>query len=197
MPNPRLILVAFASAVLISACAGEPLPPAETPPPGPTAEEIEAMRQDSIRRAEEIRLAAEQAQRLEAEARETARRAEMMRQTLQEMVFFDYDESAIRSDTETMLRNKGEILRNHPGVQLRMEGHADERGTSEYNIALGNERAEAVIRFLADFGLDAARFSAVSYGEERPLAQGSSESSWERNRRVEFVITMGGDEVGR
>ena len=127
--------------------------------------------------------------------REAARRTESLRQTLREVVYFDYDESSIRSDTQEKLRAKADVLRGNPGVSLRMEGHADERGTSEYNIALGNERAEAVIQTLAGFGLDANRFSSVSYGEERPMAQGSNESAWSRNRRVEFVITAGGDEL--
>ena len=127
--------------------------------------------------------------------REAARRAESPRRTLREVVYFDYDQSNIRSDTQEKLRAKADVLRGNPGVSLRMEGHADERGTSEYNIALGNERAEAVIQTLTGFGLDANRFSSVSYGEERPMAQGSNESAWSRNRRVEFVITAGGDEL--
>ena len=113
------------------------------------------------------------------------------------MVFFDYDEAAIRNDTRTRLEAKLEILRDYPGVHLRLEGHADERGTSEYNVALGGERAESVIQFLTGYGLDAARFSSVSYGEESPIARGSNEAAWAQNRRVEFVITGGGDDLGR
>lgn len=190
MYKTRLLLAAL---VVASACGGnEPAPPPA--PTGPTAEELEQRRQDSIARAqaaEEARLRAEQ-ERME---REAARRAESLRRTLQEVVYFDYDESTIRSDTQEMLQAKAEILRGNPGVSLRMEGHADERGTSEYNIALGNERAEAVIQALSAFGLDAGRFTSVSYGEERPVAQGSTESAWARNRRVEFVITAGGDDL--
>lgn len=149
------------------------------------------MRQDSIARAQAEQAAAEAAER-EREAREAERRAEMARQTLTETVYFDYDEANIRADTETLLREKIDILRRNPDVELRMEGHADERGTSEYNVALGNERAQAVIRFVSGFGLEASRFSAVSYGEARPAAAGSDEAAWARNRRVEFVITAGG-----
>lgn len=195
MSNRRLVLTAFATAIMLAACGSEPEPVVTPEPTGPTAQELERMRQDSIRReqeAEEARLRAER----EAAERERQRRAEMARQTLRETVYFDYDEAAIRSDTETTLRAKLDILRSFPGVQLRMEGHADERGTSEYNIALGNERSEAVIQFLTGFGLDAGRFSSVSYGEERPAAQGSNEAAWARNRRVEFVITAGGDGIG-
>ena len=195
MSNSRLVLAAIAT-VIAAACAPEP-PPEAPAPTGPTAEELAAAEQarlDSIAAVEEAeRMAAErEALRLEAE-----RAAAEMRRILMDMVYFDYDEAVIRPDAEETLRAKLEILRDNPGMQLRMEGHADERGTSEYNIALGNERAEAVIQFLTGFGLDAGRFSSVSYGEEMPQAQGSSEEAWARNRRVEFVITAGGGDFDR
>ena len=88
------------------------------------------------------------------------------------------------------------ILRSCSGVHLRMEGHADERGTSEYNITLGSERAMSVSEFFTGFGLDDTRFTTLSYGEESPIAQGSNEAAWARNRRVEFVITAGGNDLG-
>lgn len=152
------------------------------------------MRADSIRAVREAEQRAAEEQR-RAAAAEAERNAAAARATLTEMVFFDYDESQLTPETERLLRAKMEILRNNPGVQLRMEGHADERGTSEYNIALGNERAEAVIQFLTNFGIDGGRFTPVSFGEERPLSQASNEASWARNRRVEFVITAGGDAI--
>ncbi len=194
MSNPRLFLSAFAAAIVIGACAGNETPPLPPEPTGPTPEELEALRQDSIRRAQ-AEAEAEARREEERRAREAARRAERARQALTEMVFFDYDEAVIRSDTESKLRAKLEILRSNVDIRLRMEGHADERGTSEYNIALGDERADAVIRFFSGFGLGANRFSSVSYGEERPLAQGSDETAWARNRRVEFVITAGGETI--
>jgi len=113
------------------------------------------------------------------------------------MVFFDYDESTLTAETTETLRNKLAVLRSCPTVRLRMEGHADERGTSEYNIALGSERAQSVSEFFTGFGLADTRFSTVSYGEERPIAQGSNEAAWAQNRRVEFVITGGADDLGR
>ncbi len=195
MSNSRLVLAAIATVLVAVACAPEPAP--ETPAPtGPTAEELERIRQDSIRRAETA-AAAERVRQEEMARQERERAAEAARQSLRETVYFDYDESVIRSDTEQRLRAKLDVLRNNPGVQLLLEGHADERGTSEYNIALGNERAESVMQFFTGFGLDGNRFSLVSYGEEKPSAQGSSEAAWAQNRRVEFVITAGGDGIGR
>ncbi len=195
MSNSRLILAACATVLLATACRPDP-PPPDPMPTGPTAEELERMRQDSIRAAEEA--ARRERERMEQEAAAARERAAAAaRRTLMETVYFDYDEAAIRPDTEERLRAKLEILRDNPGVSMRMEGHADERGTSEYNFALGNDRAESVIRFLTGFGLDMSRFSSVSYGEERAVAQGSTEAAWAQNRRVEFVITAGGNNLGR
>lgn len=195
MSNPRNVLVALAVSLLVIGCGGAQDPVVETPAPsGPTPEELAAQaRADSIRayNAEQARL---QAAREEA-AREAERQAAAARNTLQQTVYFDYDESTIRADGEAALRAKVEILRANGGVMLRMEGHADERGTSEYNIALGNERAEAVIQYLAGFGISAERFTSVSYGEEQPAMQGSNEDSWALNRRVEFVITAGAERI--
>ena len=192
MCNARLILGAFAASLLIAGCGGndpDPEPPAPVVPANNRAQEIAdsiaryRAQQDSIRAAEE------------AAARAAAEAAAAARRTLLQTVYFDYDESNITSATEAALRAKVELLRSNPGVRLRMEGHADERGTSEYNIALGNERAESVVQFLTNFGLSADRFTSVSYGEEQPAMQGSSEEAWALNRRVEFVITAGGNAI--
>jgi peptidoglycan-associated lipoprotein len=194
MCNARFVLGAFAASLLIAGCGRgqpdpEPPPPQIEQPPGRTPQEIadsiarERARQDSIQNA------------LLEEQRARERAAAAARQTLMQTVYFDYDESTITTSTEAALRAKVEILRANPGVRLRMEGHADERGTSEYNIALGNERAESVIRFLTNFGLSGDRFTSVSYGEEQPAMQGSNEEAWALNRRVEFVITAGGDSI--
>lgn len=194
MNHPRFIFTALAATLVLAACGGDPPPPPT--PEGPTAEELEQARRDSIA-AEQARLARERAIADSIARAEAAREAELReaRATLEEMVFFDYDESSLRPEAEQLLRRKAEILRASPAVQIRIEGHADERGSTEYNIALGNARAEAVRQFFVSFGLSANRFSITSYGEERPIAQGSSESAWARNRRGEFVITAGANEI--
>ncbi len=192
MFNPRLVLVAL---VLVAACRPEPPPPVAPEPTGPTPEEIAArQRADSIARA---RAEAEARQRAEDEERRAAeRRAREARQTLEEVVYFDYDESTLTAETTDRLRAKLGILRGCSGVHLRMEGHADERGTSEYNMALGSERALSVSEFFTGFGLEGVRFATISFGEESPVAAGSNEAAWARNRRVEFVITAGAGDLG-
>lgn len=196
MSHRRLIVFALSLGMVFSACRKEPPPPPE--PTGPTQEELDQMRADSIRaaqEAEEARLRAEQ-ERMAREAEEARRMAvAAARATLTEMVYFDLDESALTPATEATLREKLGILRASPMVQLRLEGHADERGSTEYNLALGNRRAEAVRQFFASFGLDESRFTTVSYGEERPRNRASNEEAWAQNRRVEFVITAGANQI--
>jgi peptidoglycan-associated lipoprotein len=111
------------------------------------------------------------------------------------MVNFEYNEAAITPAAEQVLREKADILRANPGVQVRIEGHADERGSTEYNQALGSRRAETVKAFFTSFGLDASRFATTSFGEERPLVNRSDEDAWSQNRRAEFVITAGGQQL--
>lgn len=117
------------------------------------------------------------------------------RATLEQQVYFDYDVSEIRSDQRTLMRRKAEILNASPQVQIRIEGHADERGSTEYNLALGSRRATAIRDYLVGFGLAEARFATVSYGEEQPADRGSNEGAWQMNRRVEFRITAGAGSI--
>ena len=186
-----LTIPAIATTLILGACGGSP-PPEPPQPTGPTQAEIDAARNDSIaaaRAAEEARAAAErEAQRREEERMNRAR--DDARATLEESVRFDYDESAITAETEQLLRAKLPILRSSPTVRLRFEGHADERGSTEYNLALGSRRAESVREFLAGFGITNG-FMTTSFGEERPLVNRSDEVAWAQNRRVEFVITGG------
>jgi peptidoglycan-associated lipoprotein len=108
-----------------------------------------------------------------------------------ETVYFDYDRAEIRPDATTTLQAKIPILRSQTGVRLRIEGHADERGSIEYNLALGLRRAQAIKDYLVGFGIDAGRITVESYGEDRPADPGASEAAFAKNRRGEFVITAG------
>jgi peptidoglycan-associated lipoprotein len=187
----RSVLMLTLAAAALSAChkkkPPEVVPPrAEAPPPPPRVNEDSIrraqMRQDSIRRAE----AAAQA------AREASARA---RATLEQTVYFDYDQSDLRSDAKSTLDAKLAILRANPGLNMRIEGNTDERGSVEYNLALGMRRATAAKDYLVGFGVDGGRFETISYGEERPVDMGHDESAWARNRRADFRITSGGDNI--
>lgn len=103
------------------------------------------------------------------------------------VIYFDYDRSSIRSEYGEVLQAHGAWLAAHPGQAVRLEGHADERGTPEYNLALGSRRANAVVQALTALGAGNAQLNAVSLGEERPAAEGANEIAWSKNRRVELV----------
>ena len=104
-------------------------------------------------------------------------------------VFFDYDQYDLRTDAKGILDRKATFLNQNSSVRSQIEGHCDERGTNEYNLALGERRANAARQYLTTAGVNAARLSTISYGEERPLDPGRNEAAWARNRRAHFVIT--------
>lgn len=104
-------------------------------------------------------------------------------------VFFDYDQYDLRTDAKGILDRKATFLNQNSSVRSQIEGHCDERGTNEYNLALGERRANAAKQYLTTAGVNAARLSTISYGEERPLDPGRNEAAWARNRRAHFVIT--------
>ncbi len=105
-----------------------------------------------------------------------------------EDVFFDYDKANLRDDARSVLERNAQILSKNAGSRVLLEGHCDERGTVEYNLALGDRRAQSVKSYLVQFGVDAGRLNTISYGEERPFSQGTDEGAMAQNRRVHFVI---------
>lgn len=105
-----------------------------------------------------------------------------------EIIYFDYDKYSIRSDARAALKANAKWLKKNSSVSVQVEGHCDERGTTEYNLALGESRAKSVKEYLSRLGVSSSRLSTVSYGEERPQDAGQNESAWARNRRAVFVI---------
>lgn len=103
-------------------------------------------------------------------------------------VFFDYDKYDLRPDARATVERQAQWLRTYPGVQITVQGHSDERGTREYNLALGERRATAVRNYLIALGIDAGRVDTISYGKERPAVLGSNEDSWGQNRRGVLVV---------
>lgn len=105
-----------------------------------------------------------------------------------EHIYFDYDKSTLSVESQGILKDKAGFLKMNSGAKVAIEGHCDERGTEEYNLALGQSRAESAKRYLMKLGISASRMSTKSYGEEDPDVQGSNESAWAKNRRAEFKL---------
>jgi peptidoglycan-associated lipoprotein len=194
-----------AAAVVMSACPS-PTPPA-APAPAVNQDSINAARAraeaeaaDRARREAEARAAAEReaAARTAREAEERARREaaaalESARMAFATKIFFALDQSTLSTEARATLDAKLPLLRTNANVRIRIAGHTDERGSDEYNIALGQRRAAAAKRYLVDNGIAADRIDVVSFGEDRPAAMGSDESAWSQNRRDEFEIIVGGE----
>lgn len=160
------------------------------PAPGPTPTSSNSD-DDARARARADSIAAAELARRQAAERE--QRAQMARaqESLRNAVFFQYDSQELDGEAQERLRTKAAILRANPAIALRIEGHADERGSTEYNIALGQRRAESVRTFLTGYGITGNRLATISYGKERPAVEGSNETAWARNRRAEFAVTSG------
>jgi peptidoglycan-associated lipoprotein len=192
-----LSLGAIVLAAAATACSKQP-----PPPPVPTVDS--AAIRDSIARAEAARRAYEDSVRrareaaAEAERRRAdslaaiARETERVRGMLTTRIHFDFDKSNIRPDDATLLDTKIAILQANPGVSISITGNCDERGSDEYNLALGNRRALAAKEYLVNRGISADRITTASNGEENPVNPGHDEDAWAQNRNDAFVLTAGG-----
>ena len=186
MRAPSLLMLLAASAFAV-ACGGKAAPEEPAPEPAPApAPPAPAPADDSAER-----------DRLERErmAREAAERVHAVSADLAAMINFDYDQAVVRPADQQTLDRKAAILMANPNVKLRIAGHADERGSDEYNLALGNRRAAAAKRYLEGKGVEGSRLDVISYGEERPLNPGNDETAYAQNRRDEFEVTAGGDNL--
>jgi peptidoglycan-associated lipoprotein len=184
MPRlPRVALLLVAVPLAVGACKKKPAavqPEPQLPAQPATPPQQQPVDDDAARRAEEERL---------------RRAVEMARAALLQVIYYDYDSDELRSDARATLDDKLRVLNANPALRIRIEGHCDERGTDEYNLALGRRRADQAKRYLTDRGIDASRIETISFGRERPAVPGSSEEAWARNRRGEFQIVAGGAEL--
>jgi len=112
----------------------------------------------------------------------------MERNQFLQPIHFDYDSAVIKAEAESILREKADYLKKWESDTVVIQGHCDERGTNEYNMALGDRRAEAAKNYLINLGVDASRISTISYGEEQPVDYGHNEEAWAKNRRDEFSL---------
>ncbi|HZV19049.1 MAG TPA: peptidoglycan-associated lipoprotein Pal [Sphingobium sp.] len=168
MRTTPIILLVTSAALALSACskkAPEALPPApaDTTPPAPPA----ATPTPS--------------------GPTPGSQADFLASVTSDRVFFDVDKSDIDDKSRATLRSQAEWLQRYPQKRITIEGHCDERGTREYNLALGERRANAAKNYLAALGIDPSRITTISYGKERPEALGSDESAWAQNRRAVTV----------
>lgn len=171
----RVMLAVSLVAAVFTGCAKKPPAPeaaqVSTPGPGTGGRSMSAAEQAALdeqrRRAEQERLAREQ--------------------FVNQDVYFDFDSYTLRSDAKTVLEQKASWMQSNPGSNVQIEGHADERGTNAYNLALGERRANAAKQYLVTLGVNGGRMSTISYGEEQPFDTGQNETAWARNRRAHFA----------
>ncbi len=184
---PWALLLALSVLFVASGCAKKP--PAPTPAPPPPAEtRVVPPAQDVNANAQPDTGADTTEKRPEKSLQELQEEAERM--GLLGDVFFDYDKYELRAEArERLARNAQYFNAQGKDLKLTIEGHCDERGTNEYNIALGQRRATNTLEYLASLGVERSRFKTISYGEERPFCNDSQENCWQKNRRARFVIT--------
>ncbi len=202
MKRLHLLLLSGLAVAALAACGGGPKPE----PPAPQAANADSIAEAERARADSIARAEREAREREEAERERQRRiadslaalgksTEAVRTLLATMIHFDYDKAVIRGGDAAVLDQKVAILQANPGLRIRLSGHCDERGSDEYNLALGNRRATAAKQYLVSHGIDPSRIETVSYGEERPIASGHDEVAWAQNRRDEFEILSGGENL--
>ena len=195
-----MLLITLASLSLAAACHSAPKP--EPPAPQPSEAELARQQQvqdslaavarataDSVERAKQLALAAETARADSVERqRLAAAQSASLREELGVMVHFDAAQSQLLPDGVAALDRKVAILKANPAVRLQITGACDDRGTTQYNMALGTRRAAAVKVYLVDQGIDVARLDDESLGEGAPIAAGNDETAWAQNRRAQFLI---------
>lgn len=174
MRATRTLILAAAASALLAGCASKPKPVLTAAPPssepGPSTELPPPPAAGAISQSAQEALAA----------------------TAGDRVYFDFDSSALDAEDRETLRRQAAWLAANPGVQARVEGHADERGTREYNLALGARRASAARQALIEGGVAATRITTISYGKERPIDPASNEEAWARNRNAYTVVIEAG-----
>ena len=195
-----MIVLAFicSSFLLMTSCAKKQIQVSE--PVQPTTQEMKAEGDEAAKAkaAEEAKSASEKEAKARAEAERQARLRELkMAQKLadeirnfeSENIYFAFDKSDLTDESKSTLREKANWLRANGGYSVNISGNCDERGTAEYNLALGERRAHAAKKFLMGLGISDNRLATISYGEERPVAPGHNEEAWAKNRNDQFTLT--------
>ncbi|WP_303722661.1 peptidoglycan-associated lipoprotein Pal [Malonomonas rubra] len=183
--STRLLLMLFVLTLLVAGCAKKPV-----------AEEAVVEEKAEVAVVEEQPTAAiveeqvDEAAAARAAAEEAARAAEAAARAGLARIHFDFDQYLLTDTAKNILENNAKLLKAAPVVKVKIEGHCDERGSDEYNLALGEKRALATMNYLVSLGVSADRLSIISYGEEMPLDPAKTEEAWAKNRRAEFRVVL-------
>jgi len=181
MKKTLLVVLALAAVTAFGACAKK-VPPAPPPPP-PVAPEVPPPAPPPPPRPEVAPVVDEYA-RMKAMSAEEIEKSGLLKE-----IFFDFDKAEIREQDRAALSQNADALKRFDFLRITDEGHCDERGTVEYNLALGERRARAAHDYLVSLGVPVDRLKTVSYGKEVPVCTQSSEECWQRNRRVHFTVS--------
>ena len=180
------------AAVTAPAKASAPAPAMAAPSAKPSGTDDAAAREKALRekelreKAERERAAREAAERAKKEA--AAKLAAILKELQIPDIHFDFDKYNLKPLAQTTLKNSAPAYLKYKDYKLVIEGHCDERGTAEYNLALGQKRADETAKFLVDLGIEKDRIKTISYGKEMPLDKGHNEDAWAKNRRAHFVV---------
>ena len=189
-----LVVVAFACTglFLMTSCAKKQVTVGEAAPPPVKGEEPpaqEPMDTETFRQEQADRMAAARERETTERERAAAKRLrDEIRSFENENIYFDFDKSELKQEARAVLVKKAEWLKGNPEYSVRIEGNCDERGTNEYNLALGERRANAAKKFLNALGISGNKVSTISYGEEMPLDPGHNADAWAKNRNDQFKL---------
>jgi len=160
----NLLIMVLLAMLLSIGCAKKPTPaPVVEPPPEQPVKQQQPMTQTEVKETVSVAV------------------SDLTR------IYFDFDSYVLTGEARSTLQKNAALLKTAPALQVRVEGHCDERGSDDYNLALGERRAQATVDYLVSLGVSPGQLSTISYGEMRPLDPGHSESAWAKNRRAEFV----------
>ena len=173
--NAKQWTLVVLGALAIIGCAKKP----EPPPPEPAPPKMEEPAPTPVPEAPKVDEEALRRQRIQA------RIAEVFKP-----VYFGYDQSSLSAEGQSTLQEIGKLMKEVPEITARIEGHADEKGSNDYNLALGERRAKTVNDYLTSYGIQGSKLSTISYGEEKPAMDGHDESAYAKNRRAEFTTTF-------
>ena len=185
-----LILLFFISGLFLFSCSKKEVKSEGIVSKPPAAVEDEAEKAKKRVRIKEQELS-EQELRAKALREEEAKRLKAASEKAHfesEDIYFEFDQSILSDTAKQNLNKKAQWLKDFPAAKALIEGHCDERGSAEYNLALGQKRADAAMNYLTSLGINANRISTISYGKEKPLDTGSNEAAWAKNRRAHFVL---------